>query len=86
MSSYLAAWVVLPDDFGFKNLTTQNGKPIRVFARKDAVNAGLIDFALDMTKLSLDFFETKYFDPTLGAVPPKIGKKTVHIKEKLIFD
>ena len=74
MSSYLAAWVVVPEDFGFKSLTTQNGKTVRVFARKDAVNAGLIDFALNMTKMSLDFYESQYFDPSLRAVPPKIGK------------
>lgn len=74
MSSYLAAWMVLPDDFGFKTLQSHDGKPIRVFARKDAVEAGLIDFALDVTKLSLEYFGKEYFDPSLRAVPPKIGK------------
>lgn len=73
MSTYLVAWVVAPEDFGFLQTTSQRGKPIRVFARKDAVNAGLIDFALNMTKHALDFFENEYFDPTLQAVPPKIG-------------
>jgi aminopeptidase N len=73
MSSYLAAWVVAPDDFGYIQTTTQRGKTVRVFARKDAVNAGLVDFALNLTKLSIDFYENQYFDPTLGALPPKIG-------------
>lgn len=73
MSSYLAAWTVAPEDFGYLQTTTQRGKQIRVFARKDAVNAGLIDFALEMTKKSLDFYENVYFDPNLNAIPPKIG-------------
>ncbi|CAF1146922.1 unnamed protein product, partial [Brachionus calyciflorus] len=72
MSSYLAAWTVLPDDFGRLETTTANGKKIRVFARREAVNRGLINFALEITKESLDFFENEYFEPSLRAVPPKI--------------
>ena len=73
MSSYLAAWLVAPDDFGYRQTTSQGGKTIRVFARRDAVNAGLVDFAVSMAKSALDFFENEYFDSSLRAVPPKIG-------------
>lgn len=72
MSTYLAAWTVLPDDFGKIEDTSANGKKIRVFARKEAVEKGLIDYALKVTKDSLDFFENEYFEPSLRAVPPKI--------------
>ena len=72
MSSYLAAWTILPDDFGRLESTTANGKKIRVFARKEAVNKGLIDFALEITKKSLDFFENEYFEPSIRGIPPKV--------------
>ena len=29
MSTYLAAWVVAPDDFSFINSTTKNGKQVK---------------------------------------------------------
>jgi hypothetical protein len=28
MSSYLAAWTVLPQDFGYETAQTQKGKPV----------------------------------------------------------
>ena len=85
MSTYLAAWTVLPNDFGFKEKTTAKGKKIRVYARKEAVKQGLVDFALDVTRDSIDFFEGKYFDPKLQAVPPKIGNFFINLKHYLSY-
>jgi hypothetical protein len=28
MSTYLAAWAIVPDNFGFKEWETKNGKPV----------------------------------------------------------
>lgn len=74
MATYLAAWAVVPDDFGSLQANSQRGKPIKVWARKDAVNIGLLDYALEIAKKAMDYFENEYFDPMLQAVPPKIGK------------
>ena len=97
MSTYLAAWVILPKDFAYIEATSEKGKPvriiklpkpiymfasaqfishwlkIRVYARKNAVAAKQADFALDIAKNSLDYFENVYFEIS-EAVPPKIGK------------
>lgn len=73
MATYLAAWSVVPEDFGVVAAVSQNGKPIRIFARKSAVEKGLLNFAADVAKRAMDFFENVYFDPTLNGVPPKIG-------------
>lgn len=73
MATYLAAWAIVPDDFGILDTTSQNGKPIRIIARKNAVANGLLNFAALVAKNAMDYFENVYFDPTLRAVPPKIG-------------
>jgi aminopeptidase N len=41
-------------------------------ARKAATQKGLLKFALNVGKESIDFFQTKYFDEKLNALPPKI--------------
>jgi hypothetical protein len=56
-----------------------------VFARKEAVDNGLIDFALEVTKKSIDFFENEYFDSSLRALPPKIGRHSI-IKSLFIIN
>ena len=43
-----------------------------MYARKQAIDSGLIDFAVNITKLSTDYFQNVYFDPNLRALPPKI--------------
>ena len=73
MSTYLAAWAVLPDDYGYETAYTQKRVPVRVFARKGAKNDGLIRFATEVTVKSVDYFENEYFDSNLQAIPPKIG-------------
>ena len=73
MSTYLAAWAVLPEDYGYETAFTQQRVPIRVFARKNAVRDGLISFATNVTAQSVDFFQNEYFDSNLQAIPPKIG-------------
>ena len=71
MSTYLAAWVVAPDDFSSINTTTKNGIEIRVYARKLAIQKDLAKFALDTARKTIDFFENDYFGIS-DAVPPKI--------------
>ena len=48
-----------------------------MYARKNAVNSGQADFALDIAKKSLDYFENVYFGIS-EAVPPKTGKLFYH--------
>ncbi len=79
MSTYLAAWAVLPNDFKYKETFSSGGLPIRVYARKNAVDQGLVDFAVDVTKKSVDYFQDEYFLSELKALPPKIGLKFVSI-------
>jgi hypothetical protein len=38
-------------------------------------------FARDVAKGSLDFFENEYFDSSLRAIPPKIGKFTLLLRK-----
>ncbi|XP_043915563.1 aminopeptidase Q [Protopterus annectens] len=54
MSTYLVA--ILIADFDYIN-TTENGKEIRVWARKDAVKNGEAGYALNITGPLLTFFE-----------------------------
>ena len=73
MTTYLVAWVIVPEDFGIVRTRSQNGKEIRILARKSAVENGFLDFAAEVAKRAMDFFENVYFDPSLPALPPKIG-------------
>lgn len=73
MPTYLVALTVIPEDYGVLNSLTQNNISIRVFARKNAINAGFLNYALECAKKAVDFFENVYFDSALRAVPPKIG-------------
>lgn len=45
---------------------------VRIYARKFAVDKGLVDYALEATIKALDFFQDVYFNIS-EAVPPKIG-------------
>ncbi len=108
MSCYLLAWAIVPNDFQYRSIGSENGKEvrnfanhktsslsiekilniqqqqlqkkIRVYARKQAVEKGYIDFALNMAKRALDFYENIYFEMSM-AVPPKIGE--MKFKRKL---
>lgn len=72
MSTYLISWAIIPDDFGFiQGQTEKDNKTVTIYARKNAKEAGLIDFALEVAVASLDFFENEYFNIS-DAVPPKI--------------
>jgi len=42
-----------------------------------------LKFARDVANQSLDFFENEYFDPSLRAVPPKIGKYFFNLTKRL---
>lgn len=79
MATYVAAWAIVPDDYGILRATSRNGKSIRVLARKDAVNKGLLDYALDVATKVLDFFENEYFSANPNGVPPKIGKTFIYL-------
>ena len=77
MSTYLIAWAVIPDDYGFKSTSLtldekDNNREveIRVYARKDAVNGGLIDDAVEIARKATEFFY-KYFE-NANAIPEKI--------------
>jgi hypothetical protein len=54
---------------------------IRIYGRKAAQQKGLLKFARDVAKGSLDFFENEYFDSSLRAIPPKIGKFTLLLRK-----
>ena len=72
MATYLVAFAILPEDYSKLETRTQNNKPLRVFARKNAVDSGFLDYALNVSKKLIDYFENVYFDSSLRAVPPKI--------------
>lgn len=74
MSSYIASWSVLPDDYKVVETRTQLGTLIRIRGRKSAVDKGLLDFALEVSRRAIDFYQTVYFDSSLNAVPPKIDQ------------
>lgn len=71
MSTYLAAWVVAPDDYSFVEGKTKNGTPVRIYGRSSAGRNKLLDFALDVAIQVTDYFENTYFQIS-DAVPPKI--------------
>ena len=73
MPTYIASWSIIPEDFGLVETRTEKGTVIRLRGRKSAVEKGLLNFAADVSKRSIDFFENIYFDSSLNAVPPKIG-------------
>uniref|UniRef100_A0A8C3LD84 Aminopeptidase n=1 Tax=Chrysolophus pictus TaxID=9089 RepID=A0A8C3LD84_CHRPC len=54
MSTYLTAFVVC--DFDYVN-TTERGKEIRIWARKEAVKNGYVDYALNITGPIFSFLE-----------------------------
>ncbi|KAF5892696.1 aminopeptidase N-like, partial [Clarias magur] len=60
MSTYLVAFIVS----NFKDIgTTEGDRLIRIFARKEAIDAGHGDYALNITGKILNFFENYYQVP-----------------------
>lgn len=57
---------------------------VTIYARKNAKEAGLIDFALEVAVESLNYFENVYFNIS-DAVPPKIGKHLAEPKSSFRF-
>ncbi|CAF1272229.1 unnamed protein product [Rotaria sp. Silwood1] len=69
MSTYLAAWAILPNTYG--QLTNNDDKPkITVWARREPTDKGHTALALEVALNSVSFF-TDYFN-TSEAVTPKI--------------
>ncbi|XP_072035872.1 aminopeptidase N-like isoform X2 [Amphiura filiformis] len=68
ISTYLVAWCVT--DFAYKEITTQNGVLMRVWAREDAVDT--VEYALQIGATILDFFDeyfgTKFPLPKLDSI------------------
>ena len=61
----------MPRDYEYRTVNTQNGKPVRVYARKNAVSNEQIDFSLNVAQKTIDYFENVYFGIS-EALPPKI--------------
>ncbi|PFX20498.1 Endoplasmic reticulum aminopeptidase 1 [Stylophora pistillata] len=53
MPTYLVAFIVC--DFEYKETKTKSGRKIRVWSKPDAINS--VDFALDVAKRALEFYE-----------------------------
>ncbi|KPP64599.1 hypothetical protein Z043_117035, partial [Scleropages formosus] len=67
MSTYYLAWAVC--NFTYKESFTRSGVLIRLYARPDAIGRGYGDYALNITKRLLqfyeDYFKVKYSLPKL---------------------
>ncbi|KAI8500624.1 hypothetical protein Bbelb_214420 [Branchiostoma belcheri] len=59
MPTYLLAFIVC--DFGYIELTTENGHTLRVWGRKEAIDSGAAAYALDIGNRSLTYLE-QYYD------------------------
>uniref|UniRef100_H3AA88 Thyrotropin releasing hormone degrading enzyme n=1 Tax=Latimeria chalumnae TaxID=7897 RepID=H3AA88_LATCH len=55
MSTYYLAWAVC--NFTYKETTTRSGVTVRLYARPDAIERGSGDYALNITKKLLEFYE-----------------------------
>ncbi|XP_038851336.1 thyrotropin-releasing hormone-degrading ectoenzyme-like [Salvelinus namaycush] len=68
MSTYYLAWAVC--NFTYREVTTDSGVVIRLYARPNAIQSGAGDYALHITKRLLqfyeDYFKVKYSLPKLG--------------------
>ncbi|XP_078075905.1 thyrotropin-releasing hormone-degrading ectoenzyme-like [Mustelus asterias] len=59
MSTYYLAWAIC--NFTFKDTVTESGITVRLYARPDAIQQGSGDYALNITKRLLEFYED-YFN------------------------
>ncbi|GCB63547.1 hypothetical protein scyTo_0000171 [Scyliorhinus torazame] len=59
MSTYYLAWAIC--NFTFKDTVTESGITVRLYARPDAIQRGSGDYALNITKRLLEFYED-YFN------------------------
>ncbi|XP_077194949.1 thyrotropin-releasing hormone-degrading ectoenzyme isoform X2 [Paroedura picta] len=55
MSTYYLAWAVC--NFTYRETTTKNGVVIRLYARPDAIRRGSGDYALNITRRLIEFYE-----------------------------
>ncbi|XP_048865236.1 thyrotropin-releasing hormone-degrading ectoenzyme-like [Brienomyrus brachyistius] len=96
MSTYYLAWTVC--NFTYKETFTKSGVLIRLYARPNAINRGSGDYALNITKKLLqfyeDYFKVKYSLPKLDllAVPkhPYAAMEnwglSVFVEQKILLD
>uniref|UniRef100_A0A671N7K5 Aminopeptidase n=1 Tax=Sinocyclocheilus anshuiensis TaxID=1608454 RepID=A0A671N7K5_9TELE len=96
MSTYYLAWAVC--NFTYREAVTDSGVVIRLYARPDAIQSGLGDYALHITKRLLhfyqDYFKVKYSLPKLDllAVPkhPYAAMEnwglSVFVEQKILLD
>ncbi|CAF1214222.1 unnamed protein product [Didymodactylos carnosus] len=71
MSTYLAAWAIVPADFGVKSIEHEN-ITLRVWARKGPTDKNQTLFALNIAREAMIYFG-EYFNTT-DSLPPQIGK------------
>ncbi|KAM4615576.1 thyrotropin-releasing hormone-degrading ectoenzyme-like [Polymixia lowei] len=96
MSTYFLAWSVC--NFTYRETQTQRGVKIRLYARPDAISSGAGDYALQITKRLLgfyqDYFRVQYSLPKLDllAVPkhPYAAMEnwglSVFVEQKILLD
>uniref|UniRef100_A0A8K9WZS4 Aminopeptidase n=1 Tax=Oncorhynchus mykiss TaxID=8022 RepID=A0A8K9WZS4_ONCMY len=96
MSTYYLAWAVC--NFTYREVTTDSGVVIRLYARPNAIQSGAGDYALHITKRLLqfyeDYFKVKYSLPKLDllAVPkhPYAAMEnwglSVFVEQKILLD
>uniref|UniRef100_A0A674CTV1 Aminopeptidase n=3 Tax=Salmo trutta TaxID=8032 RepID=A0A674CTV1_SALTR len=96
MSTYYLAWAVC--NFTYREVTTESGVVIRLYARPNAIQSGAGDYALHITKRLLqfyeDYFKVKYSLPKLDllAVPkhPYAAMEnwglSVFVEQKILLD
>ncbi|XP_034984412.2 thyrotropin-releasing hormone-degrading ectoenzyme [Zootoca vivipara] len=61
MSTYYLAWAVC--NFTYRETTTKNGVLIRLYARPDAIRRGSGDYALNITRRLVEFYEDYFKVP-----------------------
>ncbi|XP_048358187.1 thyrotropin-releasing hormone-degrading ectoenzyme [Sphaerodactylus townsendi] len=61
MSTYYLAWAVC--NFTYRETTTKNGVLIRLYARPDAIRRGSGDYALNITRRLIEFYEDYFKVP-----------------------
>nr|XP_056702487.1 thyrotropin-releasing hormone-degrading ectoenzyme [Euleptes europaea] len=61
MSTYYLAWAVC--NFTYRETTTKNGVVIRLYARPDAIRRGSGDYALNITRRLIEFYEDYFKVP-----------------------
>ncbi|CAF1380877.1 unnamed protein product, partial [Didymodactylos carnosus] len=68
MSTYLAAWAVVPSDFGMQSIVHEN-RLLRIWARKGPTDKNQTLFALEVAREAVTYF-SEYFN-MIDALPPK---------------